>query len=1171
MLNPDGVFHGHYRTDTRGVNLNRVYLKPDFLYYPSIYATKALITYYHTNYGTVKLYAPFLDNIFRRQILTDSPKPSAASVAPPPDNLPTTESTTDIENPQDFVDQNTLDTSFSFSEISKLSNDKSFDYNVQEQINSENQSADEPNITTEGESTDKLLSYLDSNHSIKSDELFTSNRSTFVQEVTNNLFLPEPTSTQPMTPQITVPNQKENNPYLDSLENVEQLISNSSQSLINERVPVVHRINYSVDSFDDKNNVTETIDTELYQILVKTNKARSTSTSSYVADLNKDFSDISKNHLNSYRIPSIFNKEVASRQIVSTAAPSPGAKPSSSTTPASTMSNLTPTVRRLITSTPSNIIIKRSSGQDKKSKKSYNEYRNSGLKSSVHSQPNRIPPLFNRSKHCPTLKVDCLPCFLMEWNMPYQQAVTTGRVSKSLVEKAEPVNSSIKLNAAQILNFDSEIDDSQKNLKSLDSEKSLLQYTSPLESDQSDEKKLFFLNDDYQILHHSQMMPFYDAVSALVTSDAQECKHKHNGDEENNSDQYNENKQRNHLSPDNEANISSETAIQLVNEDLYCFESSCSVIGNEGSDMDEDENNEQSNQEDLSINPQYVEILKSVETMVREEKNKTTLIDEGSMNTSVDDLNVDELKRMEMLKEQLDQLRKAHHLSDANELQLEESNVAFYFDLHGHCSKRGCFLYGNWLETEDSMVDNVLYALLVGVNSIYFDFDSCNFSLRNMYLKDRKGSYTKEGAGRVAISKHLGLTHCYTVECNYNAGPLPNRLSRFVTSALPNDSGRLTPVGTFYGPHWSDIASSGSIQSCHSGISVQLNTIHNVYTNTLNQTSSGAPRFTPAHYEDVGRALMIAILDINQINPWPKIASLGGPNSEPDIGILTLSSSLPEFSSIKTLKEWTRTYVRGIASLNASIKASTNRLTEVPTTKLSDSKKQVNKKLPLNSEPSEGVASFSSTGNVATQNPVKSRENSVKRNISNAVTNSSISKKFLMQTNITSQATNDFLSSTATVLDKTFSSTTNTPSRSDRKNHLYHSNPTPSHTSIRSKLQYYHESSDFTKVHSPLYSRLTPMATEDTGATPTTIPINHCEELKSQTLYNNDNLLKCNRRKNGKSFLYDDGNGENLIKVMNKNLNCQLIRRKVAENIFIFSSASKEYQTKCKSYMLKRS
>lgn len=48
MLNPDGVVRGHYRTDQRGVNLNRVYGSPSADFHPTIYAARCLLFYYHT-------------------------------------------------------------------------------------------------------------------------------------------------------------------------------------------------------------------------------------------------------------------------------------------------------------------------------------------------------------------------------------------------------------------------------------------------------------------------------------------------------------------------------------------------------------------------------------------------------------------------------------------------------------------------------------------------------------------------------------------------------------------------------------------------------------------------------------------------------------------------------------------------------------------------------------------------------------------------------------------------------------------------------------------------------------------------------------------------------------------------------------------------------------------
>ncbi len=48
----------------------------------------------------------------------------------------------------------------------------------------------------------------------------------------------------------------------------------------------------------------------------------------------------------------------------------------------------------------------------------------------------------------------------------------------------------------------------------------------------------------------------------------------------------------------------------------------------------------------------------------------------------------------------------APHLADPKlaEIPPSESGIAFYVDLHGHASKRGCFIYGNYFEHEDTQV-----------------------------------------------------------------------------------------------------------------------------------------------------------------------------------------------------------------------------------------------------------------------------------------------------------------------------------------------------------------------------------------------------------------------------------------------------------------------------------
>ncbi|XP_049446065.1 cytosolic carboxypeptidase-like protein 5 isoform X2 [Epinephelus fuscoguttatus] len=187
----------------------------------------------------------------------------------------------------------------------------------------------------------------------------------------------------------------------------------------------------------------------------------------------------------------------------------------------------------------------------------------------------------------------------------------------------------------------------------------------------------------------------------------------------------------------------------------------------------------------------------------------------------------------------------------------QEGGVAYYVDLHGHASKRGCFMYGNSLPDESQQVENMLYPRLIAVNSAHFDFLGCNFSEKNMYARDKRDGQSKEGSGRVAIHKAIGLLHSYTLECNYNTGKTMNTIP-----PACHDNGRATPP----------------------------------------PPPSFPPKYTPEIFEQVGRAVAISALDMAECNPWPRLV-------------------LSEHSCLMNLRAWILKHVRNTKGLNAHINA----------------------------------------------------------------------------------------------------------------------------------------------------------------------------------------------------------------------------------------------------------
>lgn len=158
--------------------------------------------------------------------------------------------------------------------------------------------------------------------------------------------------------------------------------------------------------------------------------------------------------------------------------------------------------------------------------------------------------------------------------------------------------------------------------------------------------------------------------------------------------------------------------------------------------------------------------------------------------------------------------------------------LALYLDYHAHASKRGCFIYGNVMDSLEDQVQNQIFCRLIAMNTPHFDYDGCLFSREHMTRIDpgdlAKG-LTAEGSGRVDTYLSHGLVHSYTIECNYNTG----RMSNEVPACDVDPGGQAVTGASVYMP--------------------------------------SAEKYTPSSYASVGRACVVAMLDIRGQNPCSRI------------------------------------------------------------------------------------------------------------------------------------------------------------------------------------------------------------------------------------------------------------------------------------------------------------
>ncbi|XP_032792159.2 cytosolic carboxypeptidase-like protein 5 [Daphnia magna] len=184
-----------------------------------------------------------------------------------------------------------------------------------------------------------------------------------------------------------------------------------------------------------------------------------------------------------------------------------------------------------------------------------------------------------------------------------------------------------------------------------------------------------------------------------------------------------------------------------------------------------------------------------------------------------------------------------------------KSRLFAYIDLHGHASKRGIFIYGNHFKDANQQVECLLLPKLISLNSQHFDFWACNFSEKNMRQRDKRDGLSKEGSGRVAVSKLTGIPRSYTLECNYNTGRMRN-----ILSPLPTDKFPLFHATT--GDAKDEERLDGSTLSRRRTVSAGP---------SLTDAFAPPVPYSEQSFKEVGEAIAVSLLDLIGANPMSRL------------------------------------------------------------------------------------------------------------------------------------------------------------------------------------------------------------------------------------------------------------------------------------------------------------